>query len=595
MTKRHAEAKAASRTRCRLSSLSLGLGLFVCLSVLEARPAVAQAGTTAITTEQVSHWLARQAESALARLKGRNSIGDRVRGLGSDPLSKAVAHVYRRNRKRLSFFRDGRMTAAGEAARRLLRRVAAHGIDPRPYHLEVLTTRLKAYEESSAMLARPRPAWELPPGWTPPTLEPVSGPVARLLDEWLRDALSRHMDVVRDADLALTEGILRFLHDTQDISYRKKRQLHRRLKAALAEDAGFTTAITPSHPQYPLLVDVLERFLVVTAARFPEPPQTTAGLSEGDRNAEVFRLTQRLAWEGFLSGTPGTLYDARVTAAVAAFQRSRDLPDSGLVDGPTLYALQQPPELWLRRLVLALDRMRRSPIEEHDGTFVRVNIPEFLTEVFEDGERRLSVRSLVGKPSTRTPVLTTMIREVTVNPRWNVPEGVFRREIRPRMEREPGFLEANHFELRKTRGGGERLVQAPGPWNWLGRFIFRVYNGHGIAVHGSLRGHLFDRPQRAYSNGCVNLEEAERFARYLLAREENPALSRLDGWLEEWDTHRVRLRRPIPLIIDYQTVVVEPSGAVRFLQDVYGHDRRALQSVSLDGLYHRSTPPTRPQ
>jgi len=236
----------------------------------------------------------------------------------------------------------------------------------------------------------------------------------------------------------------------------------------------------------------------------------------------------------------------------------------------------------VRQLVLGLARWRESEVRPFGGTYIRVNIPEFRVEILEAGEPKFVMDVLVGTPQTQTKPLVSMVREFRVNPTWHVPPAIARREIESRSS-ERTWLEENHF-VAKERGGERTWIQRPGPWNWLGRAIVPFFNQHMLALHGSLRDHLFPEAQRTFSNGCVNLADEVAFVRYLLQREEHPALAQLDAMLEGWTTKTVRLRQPLPLVIEYQTVTAEDDGLVRFLPDVYRKDHAALSRVKLDAF-----------
>lgn len=541
----------------------------------------------ALSSERVSAWLAERASAHFASLADADgvggAIGDVVGPFADSALERDVVAVYGKARGRLLFLEDGVLTSLGEEAIALLRDVERHGAGAAPYALEALETRVRRYQTSLATFRRPRATWAAPEGWTPPA------PKTRLSPE-LADALARaqtgaerHVAVARELDVHIAAGLTRLVRDLELADGRSAGE-HADVVLALAKaPRAELRARLPRHPQYDRVGEAMLRYLALWRGPAAAPVPEDVPIVRGDRSSAVALLRARLAWEGFLPEAGTALFDGETEAALRRFQRSRGLPETGVADGPTRVAMNRPPAWWVRRLAFALARWRSSVTRDFDGTYVRVNVPEFRLEVREEGEETFSMDVLVGQPQTPTYEVQSVLKEIRVNPSWNVPPGVQRREIEPRAAQDPAFLEDNHF-VRSRRGG--RYIQKPGPWNWLGRAIIPFFNRKGLALHGSLRDHLMGEAQRAYSNGCVNLADEVTFVRFLLQREKNPALAQLDGWLDGWKTHRIRLRKPLPLVIEYQTVTVDPDGLVRFLPDIYRKDGAVLARVSVDPFSH---------
>lgn len=546
-------------------------------------PATARGDARA--SELASAWLAERAAARLAATRDADraepGLAEGLEPFGDAGLARDVRAVYGRNGGRLVFLARGvALTPAARTVADLLSGVERHGVGSLPYALPTLRDRQQRYETSLASVQRPRTTWAPPAGWTPPgPRDPVPAGLAEALAV-TEAAVDRHVSALRALDVHLVAGLVRFVRDTSP-ERRPSRDALAKTALAIARDPETGLAEwLPAHPQYERLTAAMIRYLELwrgpTAPTVPED----ATLAPGDRGGAIGPLRARLAWEGFLPEAGPAVYDAVAEEALRRFQRSRGLPESGTMDDSTLQALNRPADWWVRQLVLGLERWRSSEVRQQGDTYVRVNIPEFRLELREGGELRLAMDVIVGQPQTPTYPLVSVLREFRVNPRWNVPAGVQRREIDTRAAKDPRFLEENHFVVRQ-RGGVDRYIQKPGPWNWLGRVIVPFHNSHELALHGTLRHHLMTQAQRTYSNGCVNLKDEVAFARYLLEREEHPALGQLDGWLEGWTTRTVRLRRPIPLVIEYQTVAVDDDGLVRFLPDVYRKDRAAMARLTL--------------
>jgi murein L,D-transpeptidase YcbB/YkuD len=199
---------------------------------------------------------------------------------------------------------------------------------------------------------------------------------------------------------------------------------------------------------------------------------------------------------------------------------------------------------------------------------VLVNIAGFRLDAY-DGERHaLGLRVIVGKPASRTPLFSAEMEHVVLNPAWDVPAGIARRELWPRARREPGFLARQGFEV--LPGGG--LRQRPGPDNALGRIKFLFPNRHNVYLHDTPARLLFDRTVRTFSHGCIRVERPFDLAAWVLA--DDPGWTRAaletaaDGGEERW----LALPRALEVHVGYWTAWVDEAGVLQVGRDVYGRD-----------------------
>jgi murein L,D-transpeptidase YcbB/YkuD len=231
------------------------------------------------------------------------------------------------------------------------------------------------------------------------------------------------------------------------------------------------------------------------------------------------------------------------------------------------------------RLRASLDRARILPSR---GRYVVVDAASALLWMFEDGKPVDSMKVVVGKPDTPTPLLAGTINYATFNPYWNIPEDVAQRVVAPLvLKRGVQYLADAEYEV--TSGWSDEVIdpatvdwqavadgtvqiqlrQRPGPNNIMGAVKFSFPNALGIYLHDTPLRHLMAEPQRNFSLGCVRLEDAQRLGRWLLGSEDSPATG-------EPEQH-VRLPRPVPVYITYLTARGE-SGRLVFAPDVYGFD-----------------------
>ncbi len=553
-------------------------------------PAKAHSGPQ--ETEQLAHWLALRAETKLRRLTAKREVGTSLEDFLEEERDENVARelrlLYRRNGGRTLFMSRGELSPSGEEAARLVVEVTRHGIRPDGYRCAEVRQLVEKTKTLRAALRRPPAIWTPPKGWTVPDSPPFEPEIEERLDDIARTS-QLYVTALQRLDVRLAAGLLRFIQDTADDSPGRgvpstlvlrlaRSEPHPRSEVGSVPGAPLM-GLLPDHPQYALLVAALERYRFVWATSSLQKLPPEAPVLPGTRSGVVGLARERLALMGFLDEPGQAVFDDTMRRALENYQRSRGRRVTGEMDEGTRRDLNRDPEWWLRRIMLALHRHRTSPTREVLGrTYIRTNIPEYVTELWVEGERELRMPSLVGSPETPTPELSSTLTEFRINPRWNVPPGVEQREIEPRLLDDSGFKEEYRFR-RAGRGARVRYYQEPGPWNFLGRAIFPIYNRDYIALHGSRRDHLFSSEKRAHSNGCVNLKDEVAFARAILEADRHPARARLDGWLESWRTRTVRLRRPIPVYLEYQTVVVDDEGVINFLPDIYRLDRPLLTEI----------------
>jgi murein L,D-transpeptidase YcbB/YkuD len=221
-----------------------------------------------------------------------------------------------------------------------------------------------------------------------------------------------------------------------------------------------------------------------------------------------------------------------------------------------------------------------------------VNIPSATLVLFRDDKPVLTSRVVVGDPKHPTPVLGSAIRSILFNPPWNVPSSIVRNEIQPRLARDPGYLERNHFLLVGRGDGGSadvdwtqtdilangwRVQQQPGPWNALGIVMFDFPSPFAVYLHDTPARSFFALASRGLSHGCVRVEAANALAGELLGPSGSPDAIRkiVAGGTSE----RAALAMPMPIYLTYITAFVDADGTVQFRNDLYGRDKRLAAAL----------------
>ncbi|HKI06457.1 MAG TPA: L,D-transpeptidase family protein, partial [Thermoanaerobaculia bacterium] len=262
-------------------------------------------------------------------------------------------------------------------------------------------------------------------------------------------------------------------------------------------------------------------------------------------------------------------------AAVRTFQERNGLDADGAVGPGTLEALNVPAADRVRQIEINLDRWRWLPSDLGER-HVMVNIAGFALDVIEAGKPALSMRIVAGKPTSRTPMFTGTMTHLVLNPYWNVPAGILKKEIRPRLAREPGYLAKQNMEMLP----GGRVRQRPGPNNALGKVKFLFPNRFDVYLHDTPSRSLFSRSQRTFSHGCIRVEKPLELAEYLLKEDPAWTPAKIQKALAKGSESWVKIPNPLPVHLAYWTAWVDDAGVTQFRKDVYGRDKPLLDSLA---------------
>jgi murein L,D-transpeptidase YcbB/YkuD len=358
-------------------------------------------------------------------------------------------------------------------------------------------------------------------------------------------------------------------------------------------------ALSPTQPEFLGLKAALAKFydgaVMDTAITIPEGKL----LKPGMQDERVTLLRQRLdVPEPDIPETSGELvtvdinYDEPLVVAVKAFQESLGLNGDGVIGPATIAALNGGSATTKEDIVANMERWRWEPNDYGDFQ-VTVNIPEFRLWIMNKDEVHYTTRVVVGTPKNQTAVFNDEIEHIVVNPYWNVPSSIATNEIKPHLIANPGYLASQNMEMlsggkvinasaidwTQTNINRFHIRQRPGAGNALGRVKFLFPNQHDIYLHDTPSKSLFSRSFRAYSHGCVRVENPMDFAGALLALEPELSAGTLEaafGDKERW----FNLKTKIPVHISYFTLRVDADGTIRSYGDVYGMNQRLKELLA---------------
>jgi len=297
----------------------------------------------------------------------------------------------------------------------------------------------------------------------------------------------------------------------------------------------------------------------------------------------------------------GNTYDDALVAAVKRFQAAEGLEPDGRIGRNTLLALNRQPEAAVRQLRAALDQRRAAPATPNER-HIEVNVPHQRLVMAERGQTLLEMAVIVGKPARATPMLRVRLTAVQFNPQWGVPERNAREDLLPRFRRDPrammekgfrvyGFADGQRVEIDPTTIDWSRINpqrfpyvirQDAGDTNALGRIKFVMPNTEDIYMHDTPDRHLFRRPDRAFSSGCIRVERPMELLEAVLQGTQGWDRARAERVLDSRATASIAVRA-IPVRLHYTTAVVE-GGQVKLRADLYGLDEayvRAMDSTRI--------------
>lgn len=288
-----------------------------------------------------------------------------------------------------------------------------------------------------------------------------------------------------------------------------------------------------------------------------------------------------------------TVYTPDLVDGVKRFQQMYGLEADGVIGSSTREALNMAPQIRAAVLALNIQRLRLLPDVINTGIFV--NIPDFSMAYYVGGELILESRVIVGSKARKTPLMSSALNNVVVNPPWNVPSKLIREDIVPKAKRDPEYLKRAGYTVYDGWGNGAeavdpstidwsegssnyRLQQAPGRGNALGRFKFNMPNNDAIYLHDAPNHGLFNRSMRALSSGCIRVNKASELANMLLT-DAGWDDAKIQGTLKRGNTTYAPIREKIPVQLYYMTSWISTDGNPEFRADIYGYDRAAKEGI----------------
>ena len=354
--------------------------------------------------------------------------------------------------------------------------------------------------------------------------------------------------------------------------------------------------LQPPFEQYERLIPAYNMYAgIVAQGGWKRLPDAAAELRPGHTHPLVPALKERLRAEGFWQGDATAHYSTALADAVTRYQHTHQIWEKGHMTAETIRSMNVPADRRLLRLAQSLARWRKTRLAGSQE-YVYVNVPDFHAEVWADGARKMRFKVVTGSAQQKwnshtktherpraTKLFSDTIEYMVFNPYWNVPREIVEHEILPNLEENPTYLEENGYEWVEVSAQERMMRQLPGGGNALGDVKFIFPNDHSIYMHDTPDKGFFDYPIRAFSHGCVRVQDPMKFAQYLLERDGNWDEEKLKSWQRSDKELWFRLSDPLPVHIEYVVARVDDEGSVHFLADVYNHDTEGMTQIAAQG------------
>lgn len=375
--------------------------------------------------------------------------------------------------------------------------------------------------------------------------------------------------------------------------------------AALVDDPAAPLALAaPQADIYQRQLELVKRLkAIVSAGDWAAPFEPVRTVLIGHSGPSTAKVRARLVALGDLApGGPDAVFDEEMEAAVIRFQRRHGLNADGIAGEGTQQAMNVSAAARLAQAVATLERLRWTN-RDFGKRHIFVNLADYTVQVMDNGVTLFEERVVIGQTEDhQTPEFSDQMTYLVVNPTWTVPRSIATKEILPELQENPSYLADNNMELLRYDNGETpnplmtdwhsytkntfpfMIRQQPGEDNALGQVKFMFPNEFDIYLHDTPSRGLFAKQRRAFSHGCVRVQDPIELARVLLGASGDLSDEKLGKSLESGRETRLQLPEPIPVHLTYRTAWVDEAGVSQFREDIYGRDARIRTALRRLGV-----------
>jgi murein L,D-transpeptidase YcbB/YkuD len=484
---------------------------------------------------------------------------------------KALVDFYRENGFRSVWVSQAGLGERGRSLLRLFQAAGEDGLTPDDY----LPVSLASFDDDLAL---------------------INGDIRRLARLDL-DLSARALRYARHASGGrLIPNKLTVYHDITPETVDLASALRAFLRSPHPDD--YLESLQPQHPAYAVFKTTLARLRELKAEEDSETVRPSKRVALGESDPRIELLRRQLAILGYIKEAAPiddeALLDDTLSEHLTAFQSDARLKPTGMLDAPTIVALNsRTGSPGINRMVYNMERLRWLPKvlgERH----VFVNQAAYSLKVVDGGREIWRTKVIVGKPNSQTVAFSDKMETIVFNPSWGVPPSIMKNEMIPRLRRDPGYLDRIGYRIltpdgkkiirsrsiswwKYSNGKVPYLIQQPpGDDNALGEVKFLFPNAHSIYMHDTPTRNLFENPVRAFSHGCVRVENPRQFAELLLGVDAFNIAERIDSGVSQ----ETPITRQTEVHLTYFTAWPGDDGRILYYDDVYGRDQRMARAYS---------------
>ena len=321
-------------------------------------------------------------------------------------------------------------------------------------------------------------------------------------------------------------------------------------------------------------------------------------VSTGDSTRIPYLVGIRLSEEDSTLSPDEMIDSLKLSMAIKKFQKRNGIEADGKIGPVTVATMNNYDKEKFIRIAINMDRYKLLPALPEQYIFV--NIPGFYLRLMQNDTVVLKSKVVVGKPATKTPIITSAINNMITYPKWTIPESIIKKEVLPGLKKDPSYTikkgysivdedgnEIDPYSVKWTKykeGIPYKVVQGSGDDNALGVLKFNFPNKYSVYLHDTNQRYLFSNKKRALSHGCVRVQAWNELAQFILRNDSLKTtnaipIDSLSTWLSTKQKKYIPVRRPIPLFIRYFTCDVSESGKVVFYEDIYGEDMAIQEKI----------------
>ena len=388
------------------------------------------------------------------------------------------------------------------------------------------------------------------------------------------------------AEFAFTENFIRYISSTYEKGYVKRKEQEKFIPIKKLEPLAMADSLLNkkhSDDKYyeevndmyaGLKKDLQLYYSIAKSGGWSAIPVTKASLKKGDIQPAVPAIKKRLQLTQDMPGNDSTaVFTDTLELAVKKFQTRHGYKADGIVTGQLIKDMNIPAKERVKQILLNMDRMRWMP-QRPTGNLIIVNIPEFILHLMDGKNKVFDMAVVVGQVSHNTMMFNGDLNQIIFSPYWNIPQSIIKNEIMPAIKRNPNYLANKNMEQI-----GNYIRQKPGPGNALGKVKFIFPNSFNMYFHDTPAKSLFGQDKRAFSHGCVRLNEPQKMAEWLLRNDPAWPKERIVSAMNQTHETSVKLKEPVPVFIIYYTAWVDGDGQLNFRDDVYEHDKELMKKM----------------